>query len=103
MGLLSSGVAIACDLREVVHPEGRFRRADGTRYDVCVMDMMSDPSLRSPATSRARFVGDSADNQPAVIRLGNVRQSSFRLCLISPGLAFGTSSADGKPAAAGTR
>jgi hypothetical protein len=34
-----------------------------------------------------------------VIRLGNVRQSSFRLRLISPGIAFGTVRAAAKSAA----
>ncbi len=95
--LLSTGVAIECDLREIEHPEGRFMRNDGTRYDICVMEMMAEPTLRSPAISRANFVGDRADNQAGVIRLGNVRQSSFRLCLIAPGEAFGTSAAGGKP------
>ena len=97
-GLLSSGVEINCTLREVEHPEGRFRRADGARYDVCVMEIMADPSLRPPAISRANFIGDRADALPSVIRLGNVRQSSFRLYLISPGHAFGTVAAAGKPA-----
>jgi len=96
-GLLSSGVEIECNLREIEHPEGRFARSDGTRYDVCVMELMADPSLRPPAVSRGKFVGDSADTQPGVFRLGNVRQSSFRLRLISPGDAFGTTSAAGKP------
>jgi len=94
--LLSTGVAIECDLREVEHPEGRFLREDGTRYDICVMELTSDPTLRPPAVSRANFVGDRADTQAGVIRLGNVRQSSFRLCLISPGEAFGTSTAASK-------
>ena len=98
-GLLSSGVEIVCTLREVEHPEGRFRRADGTRYDVCVMEMMAEPSLRPPAISRVNFVGDRADGVPDVIRLGNVRQSSFRLYLISPGEAFGTVAAAGKATA----
>lgn|GEM_PF-6333705 len=95
-GLLSSGLAIECTRREIAHPEGRFRRADGTRYDICVMEVMADPSLRPPAISRANFVGDGADTRPGVIRLGNVRQSSFRLQLISAGAAFGTLAADGK-------
>ncbi len=99
-GLLSSGVEINCTLREIEHPEGRFQRADGTRYDICVMEIMADPSLRPPAISRADFVGDRADALPSVIRLGNVRQSSFRLYLISPGHAFGTVAAAGKPAQA---
>ncbi len=99
IGLLSTGVEIACDLREITHPEGRFRRADGTRYDICVMEMQALPDLRAPAISRENFVGDCADNQPAVIRLGNVKQSSFRLCLISPGQAFGTVAVDGKSSA----
>jgi hypothetical protein len=59
VGLLSSGVPIECTLCEVAHPEGRFRRLDGSRYD-------------------------GADTQPGVVRLGNVRQTSFRLQLISP-------------------
>ena len=95
--LLSSGVAIECNLREIGHPEGRFTRKDGTRYDICVMEVMSDPTLRPPAVSRANFGGDRVDTQAVVIRLGNVRQSSFRLCLISPGEAFGTSTAASKP------
>ncbi len=94
--LLSTGVPIECDLREIEHPEGRFRREDGTRYDLCVMEMMADSTVRPPAVSRANFVGDRSDSQAGVIRLGNVRQSSFRLCLISPGEAFGTSAAAGK-------
>jgi hypothetical protein len=98
-GLLSTGVEITCDLREVTHPEGRFRRADGTRYDICVMEIRTVPDLRPPAISRENFSGDCADNQPAVIRLGNVRQSSFRLRLISPGTAFGTVTAAAKSAA----
>jgi hypothetical protein len=98
-GLLSTGVEITCELREIAHPEGRFRRADGTRYDVCVMDIRTLPDLRPPAVSRENFVGDCADNQPTVIRLGNVRQSSFRLRLISPGAAFGTVAAAAKSAA----
>jgi len=89
-GLLASGVEIPCDLREVEHPEGRFRREDGSRYDICVMEVRTFPNFRPPAVPRSNFVGDCADNQPAVIRLGNVRQSSFRLCLISPGEALGT-------------
>ena len=101
-GLRPDGVEIACDLREIEHPEGRFRREDGTRYDVCVMEVLTLPNLRAPAISRANFVGDGADNQPTVIRLGNVRQSSFRLCLISPGGALGTLSAAAKPSAAAT-
>lgn len=98
-GLFSSGVEIACDLREIEHPEGRFRREDGSRYDVCVMEVQADPGLRPPPISRARFIGDGADNQPAVIRIGNVRESSFRLRLISPGAAFGTTAAAGKSTA----
>ena len=94
--LLPSGAELACDLREVEHPEGRFRRSDGTRYDVCLMDVLNHPNLRPPAISRANFIGDCADNQPAVIRLGNVRPSSFRLRLISPGHAFGTTAAQSK-------
>jgi hypothetical protein len=100
IGLLSSGVEIECSLRQIVHPEGRFQREDGTRYDVCVMEMISDPSLRPPSISRANFVGDRNDTSPDVIRLGNVRQTSFRLRLISPGAAFGTRSATGKPGSA---
>ncbi len=96
LGLLPTGVEIQCDLREVDHPEGRFRREDGTRYDICVMEVRSIPNLRSPAVPREHFVGDCADNQPAVIRLGNVRQSSFRLQLISPGAALGTLAAAAK-------
>ena len=80
-GLLSSGVEIECDLREIEHPEGRFVRRDGTRYDVCVMEVMADPSLRPPSISRGKFVGDRADTQSGVLRLGNVRSSSFRLSL----------------------
>lgn len=95
-GLLSSGVEIECAFREIEHPEGRFRREDGTRYDLCVLEVLADPSLRSPAVSREQFVGDCADNVPVVIRLGNVRQSSFRVRLISPGAAFGTTVAAGK-------
>ena len=98
-GLLSTGVEIACDLREIAHPEGRFRRADGTRYDICVMEVKAIPDLRPPAIARENFIGDCADNQPAVIRLGNVRQSSFRLSLISPGAAFGTLAAAAKSSA----
>ncbi|HEY2712364.1 MAG TPA: hypothetical protein VGI60_07605 [Chthoniobacterales bacterium] len=101
--LLSSGVEIECNLHEIEHPEGRFRRADGTRYDICVMETMMDPTLRPPSISRASFVGDGADTQSAVIRLGNVRMSSFRLYLISPGEAFGAVSADGKAATASTQ
>ncbi len=89
-GLFSSGVESECDLREIAHPEGRFRRADGTRYDLCVMELAADPGLRPPGVSREHFVGDAADTRATVIRLGNVRQSSFRLRLISPGHAFGT-------------
>jgi hypothetical protein len=96
-GLLSSGVEIECDLREIEHPEGRFARADGTRYDVCVMEVMADPTLRPPSVSRGKFVGDRADTQSSVLRVGNVRQSSFRLRLISRGDAFGTAAASGKP------
>ncbi len=95
-GLLPTGVEITCDLREIAHPEGRFRRADGTRYDICVMEVQALPHLRPPAISRSNFIGDCVDNQPAVIRLGNVRQSSFRLCLISPGEALGTLAAAAK-------
>lgn len=98
-GLSASGVDIPCDLREIEHPEGRFRRADGTRYDICVMEVRAHHNLRPPTVSRENFVGDGADNQPAVIRLGNVRQSSFRVTLISPGEAFGTLAAEGKPGA----
>jgi hypothetical protein len=98
-GLLSSGIEIECDLREIEHPEGRFIRADGTRYDVCVMDVMTDPSLRPPSVARDKLVGDRADTQSSVLRVGNVRQSSFRLRLISPGQAFGTSAAASKSAA----
>ena len=96
MGLLPNGVEMPCDLREIKHPEGRFRREDGTRYDICVMEARTEPNLRAPAVSRANFVGDCVDNQPAVIRLGNVRQSSFRLCLISRGEALGTLAAAAK-------
>ena len=96
IGLLSTGVEIACNLREITHPEGRFRRADGTRYDICVMEVQALPDLRPPAVSRENFVGDCADNQLAVIRLGNVKQSSFRLYLISPGEALGTLAAAAK-------
>ncbi len=100
-GLLSTGIEITCDLREIAHPEGRFQRADGTRYDICVMEVRHIPDLRPPAVARANFIGDCADNQPAVIRLGNVRQSSFRLQLISPGAALGTLAAAAKSAARG--
>lgn len=96
LGLRVDGVEIPCDLREIEHPEGRFRRDDGTRYDICVMEVRTHPNLRAPAIPRANFVGDCADNQPAVIRLGNVRQSSFRLCLVSPGDALGTLAAAAK-------
>jgi hypothetical protein len=61
------------------------------------MELMTDPSLRPPGVSRGEFVGDRADSQAGVLRLGNVRQSSFRLRLISPGDAFGTTAASGKP------
>lgn len=98
VGLLSSGVEIECTMREIVHPEGRFIREDGIRYDLCVMEVLVDPSLRPPSISRANFVGDRGDNLPNVIRIGNVRQSSFRLYLISSGQAFGTVAAAGKPA-----
>ena len=98
-GMLSSGVEIDCTLREVTHPEGRFRRDDGTRYDLCVLEVLADPGLRPPAVSRAEFVGDGADNLPVVIRIGNVRQSSFRLRLISPGGSLGTLAAAAKPSA----
>ena len=84
---------------EIEHPEGRFRREDGTRYDLCVMEARTHPNLRAPAVSRANFIGDCADNQPAVIRLGNVRQSSFRLCLISAGEALGALAAAAKASA----
>jgi hypothetical protein len=95
-GLLPTGVEIECNLRQIEHPEGRFMRQDGTRYDVCVMDLILDPSLRPPTISRSNFAGDRADSLPAVIRLGNVRQSSFRLRLISPGAAFGTLTSSSK-------
>ena len=101
--LLSSGAKIECNLREIEHPEGRFRRPNGTRYDICVMEIMLDPTLRPPSISRACFVGDGADTRSAVIRLGNVRMSSFRLYLISPREAFDTLSADGKATAALTQ
>lgn len=102
LGLLPTGVEIPCDLREIEHPEGRFRREDGSRYDICVMDVRWIPNLRAPAVPREHFVGDCADNQPAVIRLGNVRQSSFRLQLISPGAALGTLAAAAKSSASVT-
>ncbi len=101
--LLSNGVEIDCNLHEIEHPEGRFRRADGTRYDICVMEIMADSTFRPPSISRSSFVGDGADTQSAVIRLGNVRMSSFRLYLISPGEVFGTLSADGRAATASTQ
>ena len=84
-GLLASGVEIDCDVREIEHPEGRFMHKDGTRYDVCVMEIKSDPTLRPPALSRSNFVGDRADTERDVIRLGNVKQVSFRPLLVSPG------------------
>lgn len=96
-GLLPSGISLECDLREIDHPEGRFRRADGSRYDICAMGVQTQ-DFRPPAISRENFVGDGADNRVAVIRLGNVRQTSFRLCLIAPGAAFGTLAAAAKPA-----
>jgi hypothetical protein len=99
IGLRPDGVEIPCDLREIEHPEGRFRRENGRRYDICVMEVLTHPHLRAPAVSRANFVGDCADNRPGVIRLGNVRQSSFRLCLISPGDALGTLAAAAKSSA----
>ena len=98
-GLLSTGIEIPCVLRTVEHPEGRFRRPDGARYDLCVLEVLADPGFRPPAVSRAEFVGDRADNLPVVIRLGNVRQSSFRLRLISPGGALGTLAAAAKSSA----
>ncbi len=97
-GLLSSGVEFDCTLQEISHPEGRFRRADGSRYDLCVLEVLADPGFRPPAVSRAEFVGDGADNLPVVIRLGNVRPSSFRLRLISPGGALSTRAAAAKSA-----
>jgi hypothetical protein len=97
IGRLSSGVEIECTLRQIEHPEGRFQRDDGVRYDVCVMEIICDPTLRPPSISRANFVGDRSETGSSVIRLGNVRQTSFRLRLISPGAAFGTLSATGKP------
>ena len=90
---------IECNLRQIEHPEGRFIRQDGSRYDICVMDLIAEPSLRPPAISRSNFVDDCADSLPAVIRLGNVRQSSFRLRLISPGAAFGALTGSNTPAA----
>lgn len=102
LGLLSTGVEIPCNLREIAHPEGRFRREDGTRYDICVMEVRNIPNLRAPAVPREHFVGDCADNQLAVIRLGNVRQSSFRLQLISPGSTLGTLAAAAKSSASVT-
>ena len=98
LGLRADGVEMPCDLREIEHPEGRFRRENGTRYDICVMEALTHSNLRAPAIPRANFVGDCADNLPTVIRLGNVRQSSFRLCLISPGEALGTLAAASKSA-----
>jgi hypothetical protein len=97
-GLLPSGVGIDCTLHEIEHPEGRFRRMDGTRYDICVMELLLDPAVRSPSISRVNFVGDGADTRSTVIRLGNVRMSSFRLHLVTWGEAFGILSGEAKTA-----
>jgi len=101
--VLSSGVEIDCNLHEIEHPEGRFRRPDGTRYDICVMEIMLDPTLRPPSISRGCFVGDRADTRSAVIRLGHVRMCRLRLYVFSPREAFATLSVDGKANAASTQ
>ena len=72
--VLSSGVEIQADLREIEHPEGRFVRNDGTRYDVCVMDVRFDLCIQSPALADT-FVGDRKDTEPSIVRIG------FRDCV----------------------
>jgi hypothetical protein len=36
------------DVRQIDHPFGRFERADGKRFDVCIMDIRSDPEIFLP-------------------------------------------------------
>ena len=46
-----SGVPFEAHLKVVEHPEGRFRRADGTRVDVFVLDLLKDCEIEPPSIS----------------------------------------------------
>jgi hypothetical protein len=40
---------IAATVRQIEHPHGRFRRPSGMRFDVCVMEIKSDPAISPPS------------------------------------------------------
>jgi hypothetical protein len=72
-----SGIELEANLKVVEHPEGRFLRADGTRVDVFVLDLLKDCEILPPSISSrdprdcqreclekkagARFVGECRD------------------------------------------
>jgi hypothetical protein len=42
------GTPVKATVRKIDHPDGRFERCDGTRFDVCIMEMKSDPAISPP-------------------------------------------------------
>jgi hypothetical protein len=61
MVTLSTGVKMEAQMREMEHPEGRFERDDGTRFDLLCMEAAYDPGLESPHHNEitgAEFHGD---------------------------------------------
>jgi len=46
---LPGGGAIEANVREIEHPHGRFQHEDGTRFDVCIMELKTDPAISPPS------------------------------------------------------
>lgn len=59
-----SGRKFPANIKMVVHPEGRFINPAGIRYDLMVLDLMSDCEIQPPHISEIphhRFIGQRAD------------------------------------------
>jgi hypothetical protein len=86
-----SGAQFQAHLKVIEHPEGRFRRPDGTRVDVMVLDLLQDYEIAPPAitprdvhacqrecledVARARFVGEGRDqlNGGSCVRISSTQ------------------------------
>jgi hypothetical protein len=70
--LMRNSKLTAATFRKLMHPAGRFADHRGSRFDICVMEIASDPQTKSPRPSCFGFLsGERRDTADQRFTLGS--------------------------------
>lgn len=68
---LSRGTTIPATVRKIFHPRGRFETHGGKRFDICIMEIAADQTIKPPhVNSFSGFVGERSDTRDERLTIG---------------------------------